>query len=99
MFASVSAMGTVKDLLAKGKATNQDPELAENLESIWNDDLMNQPGMLIDHLPQQSDEKHDEIIRELGRGGMGIVYLAHDKTMDRDVAFKVVPQELSQDQF
>ena len=39
-----------------------------------------------------------EVIRELGRGGMGIVYLGHDPFADRNVAIKVALPEALQDE-
>ena len=38
---------------------------------------------------------HYELDREIGRGGMGIVYLAKDRRLKRQVAIKLLPPELA----
>ncbi len=41
---------------------------------------------------------HYKIISSIGKGGMGEVYLAEDTKLDRKVAIKVLPAELSNDE-
>jgi serine/threonine protein kinase len=63
------------------------------------DDLLassaSDPTGLLDRL-RAATAGEFKIIRELGRGGMGRVYLAHELALDRRVALKVLPPYLSE---
>ena len=65
-------------------------EIIRQLQEMWSDQEDSPPRRDLRHLESKiSGIDRFQIVRTLGQGGMGCVYLAHDSQLDREVAIKV----------
>lgn len=82
----------VESRLAESRAVAQENE---PIAAVTDAVAVDVPG--VDRTPnQRADDQRYQIVGELGRGGMGIVYKVQDTVLDRLVAFKVLPQALAE---
>jgi serine/threonine-protein kinase len=84
------------------KACAGDPELLAEVRSLLDSSVeagsfletplsVDSPTKITEHLSAGQLVGHYSVIRQLGRGGMGEVYLADDSKLRRKVAIKVLP--------
>jgi eukaryotic-like serine/threonine-protein kinase len=84
-------MAEVESLLSsldRADSFMETPAIAKVAEAMDADTHQLQPGKSFGHY---------EIIRLIGKGGMGEVYLAQDTNLGRKVALKLLPAEFTQD--
>ena len=107
--AAVAKRGTNDISSFLDDACNGDPELRREVESLLAsldgaDSFMETPAVnkVADAFEEETKElergkcfAHYEIIRQIGAGGMGEVYLARDKKLERMVAVKILNEKFA----
>ena len=92
-------------------ACDNDAELREEVESLLqahekdgsfiDSPAFHTPGLITDHAPALKPGHllgSYEITSFIGQGGMGEVYLAHDRRLKRKVALKLLPSSVTKDE-
>jgi serine/threonine protein kinase len=81
--------------LRQAHSRSSTPAPAKSLAEVAHAEKVSASRTPIPNLPPElAANQQYEILRELGRGGMGVVYLAHNKLMDRREVLKVINKAL-----
>ena len=73
---------------------DQSVRLALNFAGLYSVDMDQEPDKADTLIGRHLDDGRYRLIKRLGAGGMGSVYVAHQATVDRNVAIKVIHPQL-----
>lgn len=90
-----SAETPLPDALEDTRRSRIEPQFRELIERIKSPAWVPPNSNLEPFEPSNWTDERFELLEELGRGGMGVVYLAHEKSLDRKVAIKFLAPHLA----